>query len=171
MSTTPANSADSPRQMETQAATADPLSTPGRAWYRRPIVVAPLILVIVAAMTLVIVAFTGLVGGDGGGGEDEAAAEAIKTQLAEDPGLIPGLSMGGIVVAVHDSAISYFGTPGLRAGEIQVDKVTLSDADKTADATVTFDLIDQGVTCVGGALAMREGEVWDLSALTVTSCR
>ena len=169
MSTKPADSPSSPRQSKPQEAATSPHPTPTRAWYRRPLLVAPLVLVIVAAVTVAIVAFTGL--GKGQGGEEEAAASAIKSQLASDTGLNPGLSMGGIVVAVHDNAISYFGTPGLRAENIQVDNVTLSDADETADASVTFDLTGQGVTCVGGALAMREGGSWDLSALTVTSCQ
>jgi hypothetical protein len=111
-------------------------------------------------------------GGGGSGGNDrtDAASAAIKKGLLAESSLSVGMTLSGMILAVTDSASSYFGRPGPRAENVKVGDVTLKDKEKTAEADVTFDLVDRGVTCTGAALAFRTGDAWDLSALTVSSC-
>lgn len=107
---------------------------------------------------------------DAGSGEEGKAAAAIKEKILADTGIHPGLSFGGIVVAVSDEASSYLSGNGVTAEKVEVTGIELSDGDKTAEGKVSFDIQGQTATCTGDAMATKEGDTWTLGVLTVTSC-
>lgn len=108
---------------------------------------------------------------DSGSGEEGKAAAAIKAKILDDTGIHPGVSFGGIIVAVSDEASSYLSGKGVTAENVEVTDVELSDGDKTAEGKVSFDVEGQDTTCTAGALATKEEGTWTLSLLTVTSCQ
>jgi hypothetical protein len=112
-------------------------------------------------------------GGGGSGGNDNADAitATVQKDLAADTGLHPGLSLGGLLFAVKDEATGFFSGPGVRAEKVKVSHVVVDKNGKTAKADVRFGLVDQGVTCVGSAMAARSGDAWKLSGVVVTSCQ
>jgi hypothetical protein len=111
-------------------------------------------------------------GGSGGGsGEEGKAAAAIKAKILADTGIHPGLSFGGVVVAVSDEASRYLSGKGVQAENVKVTDVVLTDADKTADGDISFDAKGQTFTCTGQAMATKEDGSWTLGLLTITSCR
>lgn len=111
-------------------------------------------------------------GSDSGTGssEENKAATAIKEKILADTGIHPGLSFGGIIVAVSDEASSYLSGKGVTAENVEVTDVELSDGDKTAEGKVSFDIEGQSATCTGDAMATKEGDTWNLGVITITAC-